>query len=147
MRRIASPTLRWMVVIPAGFIAAVLVTFPIHWGIMIAYALTHFKPEDMRNPLLELLSAETVERLVIAFTTPFCAIYIGAWMAPTRRVETGIALAVVTALLLGGVYVLAFAGGPQFSGGWGSLYYGATPVLNLVGLATALYKVQRRWRM
>ena len=129
--------LRWIAVIPAGLIAAVLVMFPIHWLIMIIA-----KFGD--NLFFTLLSSETLERLVIAFTTPFFVIYVGTWTAPTHRGEAGLALAIATALILGGVYVLAFTGGPMFRG-WSSLYFGATPVLNLVGIAIALYNVRRRW--
>ncbi len=131
-------TMRWIAVIPASVAAAVVVTFPIHWLIVMIAAFGE-------TPFFGLLSAETVERLAIAFTTPFFIIYAGTLTAPTHKSETGIALAITTALILGGIYVLAFTGGPQFSG-WGSLYFGATPVLNLVGIATALYKVRRRYQ-
>jgi hypothetical protein len=128
---------RWIVVFPAGIAAAVLVMFPIHWLIVMIAAFGD-------TPFLGLLSARTVEHLASAFTAPFFIIYVGVLTAPTHKSETGVALAITTALILGGIYVLAFTGGPQFSG-WSSLYFGATPVLNLVGMATALYKVRRRW--
>ena len=128
---------RWIAVVPAGLAAAVLVTFPIHWLIVITAAFGD-------SSFWGLLSAETVERLAMAFTTPFFVIYVGTWTAPTHRGETSIVLAIITALILGGVYVLAFTGGPRFSG-WSSLYFGAMPILNLTGMATALYIVRRRW--
>ena len=130
-------TMRWIAVFPAGLAAAVLVMFPIHWAIVMAsFGETPF--------FLNLLSAETLERLVIAFTTPFLIIYVGTLTAPTHKRETGVALAITTALMMGGAYVLAFTGGPLL-GGWGSLYFGATPVLNLAGIAIALYKIRRRY--
>lgn len=133
-------TMRWIAVFPAGLVAAVLVTFPIHWLIVMIAAFGE-------TPFLGLLSsAETAEHLAIAFTTPFFIIYAGTLTAPTHKSETGIALAITTALILGGIYVLAFTGGPQFSG-WSSLYFGATPVLNLAGITTALYQIRRRYRL
>jgi len=133
---------RWIAVFPAGIAAAVLVMFPIHWLIFMTAAFGD-------SPFFGLLSAETAEtfeRLAIAFTTPFFIIYVGVLTAPTHKRETGVALAITIALILGGVYVLAFTGGPQFRG-WGSLYFGATPVLNLVGIATALYKIRHRYQL
>lgn len=126
---------RWIAVLPAGIIAAAIVTFPLHWLITLMYY--------GEKPYWGLLTAETLERLAMAFTTPFIIIYVGAWTAPTRRFETGIALAIATALILAGMYVLAFTAA-VFSG-WDSLHYGATPVLNLAAIATALYIVRRNW--
>lgn len=131
--------LRWIAVFPAGVAAAVLVMFPIHWLVMIAFSFGE-------APLFGLLSAKTVEQLAIAFSTPFFIICVGAWTAPAHRSETSVALAIATALILGGGYVLAFTGGPRFSG-WSSLYFGATPALNLAGIATALYRVRHRYQL
>ena len=128
---------RWIAIIPAGLAVAVLVMFPVHWLIVITAALGD-------NPFLGLLSAETAERLANAFTSPFFFIYIGARIAPTHRGVTSIVLAIIMALIMGGVYVLAFTGGPMFRG-WSSLYFGATPVLNLLGIASALYKVRSQF--
>ena len=125
---------RWVAVIPTGVLAVLLVMFPIHWLIMIASA-------SGDNFVVALLSAEVTERLVIALTSPFCIIYVGARVAPSHKVEAGVALAIASAILMGGVYVLAFNGGPSFSG-WNSLHFGATPALNLIGIALALYQVR-----
>ena len=131
--------MRWIAVFPTGLAAAVLVLFPIHWLIVMIATFGD-------TPFFGLLSARTMEHLASAFTTPFFIIYVGVLMAPMHKSETGVTLAITTALILGGVYVLAFTGGPQFSG-WGSLYFGATPVLNLVGIATALLKIRHRYRL
>lgn len=130
----AMKIIRWIAVVPAGIIAAAIVTFPLHLLIILMFS--------GEKPYWGLLTAETLERLAMAFTTPFVIIYVGAWTAPTRRFETGIALAVAIALILGGIYVFAFTGDTAFSG-WYSLHYGATPVLNLVAIATALFIVRR----
>ncbi len=133
--------LRWIAVLPTGIVGAFLVTFPVHWLVMLVGS----SEEDVFGGILVgLLSRRTLETLATAFTTPFFIIYAGSWMAPGRRVDASVALAVFTALALGGVYVLAFSGGPSFMG-WSSLYYGATPVLNLAGVALGLYTVRRRW--
>jgi hypothetical protein len=131
-------TVRWIAVLPAGLAAALLVMFPIHWLIVII-------ADFGDNPLFSLLSERAVENLANAFTTPFFIIYIGALIAPAYKNQTAVALAIITALISGGLYVLAFTGGPMFSG-WSSLYYGATPVLNLAGIATALYTIWHRYR-
>jgi hypothetical protein len=130
--------IRWIAVVPAGLAVALLVTFPIHWFII-------FWASIGDAPFFGLLPVETIERLVIAFTNPFFIIYVGTLIAPSHRSETSIALAILTALGIGATIVLAFTGGPQFSG-WTSLHFGATPVLNLAGIAIALYKIRKRYQ-
>mgnify|MGYP001401108795 CR=1 FL=1 len=74
--------MRWVAVFPAGLTAAVLVMFPIHWAIiMTSFGETPF--------FLSLLSARTVESLMIAFTTPFFVIYVGVLTAPTQDRDRG----------------------------------------------------------
>lgn len=133
----ALKVLRWIAVLPVSILGAALVTFPIHWLIGLMYY--------GDKPFLGLLSADILERLLMAFTTPFFMILTGAWTAPMRRVETGVALSIIIALILGGMYVFTFVGNSQYMSGWDSLHYGATPALNLVGIATALYTVRHNW--
>jgi len=115
--------------------------FPIHWLLLLWVNVGD-------APLFGLITNETIEhieRLIIAFTSPFVIIYVGALIAPTHHKETGIALAIFTALILGGVYVFAFTDNPYLRN-WNSLYFGATPVLNLAGIATALYRMRSRYQ-
>jgi membrane-bound acyltransferase YfiQ involved in biofilm formation len=128
---------RWIAFIPAGILAAVIATFPIHWLVMLI--------ASNEENLLNLLSSRTLETLIIAFTTPFLIIFVGSWTAPAHRFVAAITLSIIIALILGGVYVFAFSGNPILNG-WNSLYYGATPVLNLLGIASALYTVNRKWQ-
>jgi hypothetical protein len=129
---------RWIAFIPAGILAAVIATFPVHWLVLLI--------ASNEENLLNLLSSRTIETLIVAFTTPFLMIFAGSWTAPTHRFEAAIALSIGIALILGGIYVFAFSGSPFFNG-WNSLYYGATPALNLFGIASALYTVSRKWRV
>ena len=134
--------LRWIAVVPAGIIGTVLIMFPIHSVIILWVNVGD-------APLFGLISAETIEhieRLIIAFTIPFFIIYVGVLTAPTHKNETGVTLAITMALIMGGIYVLAFTGGPQLKG-WSSLYFGATPVFNLLGMAAALYKIRSRYKI
>ena len=124
---------RWIAFIPVGIFAAVIATFPIHWVAINA------------ENLLNLLSQRTLETLIIAFTTPFLIIFVGAWTAPTHRFKAAIALSIIVALILVGLYVFAFSGSLLFNI-WNSQYYGATPVLNFIGIATALYTASRTLR-
>lgn len=133
--------LRWIAVVPAGITVAVLIMFPIHWLLILWVNIGDV-------PFFGLISAETIEhieRIIIAFTTPFFIIYIGALIAPNHHKETGVALAIFTALILGGLYVFAFTGNPYLVN-WNSIYFGATPVLNLTGIATALFIIRSRYR-
>ena len=133
--------LRWIAVVPAGIATAVLIMFPIHWFLILWVNIGD-------APLFGLISVETlehIERLIIAFTTPFFIIYIGALIAPTHHKETGVALAIFTALILGGLYVFAFTG-ISLLRNWNSIYFGATPLLNLIGIAIALFRIRNRYR-
>ena len=133
--------LRWIAVVPTGIATAVLIMFPIHWFLILWVNIGD-------APLFGLISVETlehIERLIIAFTTPFFIIYIGALIAPTHHKETGVALAIFTALILGGLYVFAFTG-ISLLRNWNSIYFGATPLLNLIGIAIALFRIRNRYR-
>ncbi len=133
--------LRWIAVIPVGITIAVLIMFPIHWILLIWVNVGD-------APLFGLITNETIEhieRLIIAFTIPFVIIYVGALIAPTHHMETGITLAIITALALGTVYTFAVTGNAYLIG-WKSFYFGATPVLNLTGIAIPLYKLRSRYQ-
>ena len=123
---------RWIAVIPAGVVAAMLVTFPIHWSLSLV--------EGYGTFVFAWLGSENIETLIIAFSSPYVFIRAGAYTSPGFHPEAGVALSIIVALALGGIYVLAFTSSSL--GGWYSLYYGATPVLNLVGIAAALYAVR-----
>ena len=124
---------RWVAVLPGAVLAALIVMFPIHWVILLTYGIGG-------NIIVGFLGVDTAERLVVAFVTPFVIVRVGARISPSRRMETAIGLAVATALLLGAGYMFVFTS-PTFAG-WYSLHYGATPVLNLAGLAVGLYQAK-----
>jgi hypothetical protein len=134
--------LRWVAVLPAGIAAAVAMTFIIHWFLIISAV---FGDNPSIGIMTAVLSAETVEKLSTAFTTPFFIVYVGAIVAPGHRSITSVTLSIVTAVVMGDLYVFAFTGGPTFQG-WNSLYYGATPALNLAGIAVALLAIRRKVR-
>ena len=159
MSRGLNDWLRWVSVLPAGLVAIVGVTIPLHLAILLLY---HFggspdgfvtettDAEEVRGcALLGLtcfISAETMERLGMAFTSPFFFIFAGALAAPGRRMIVGIILAIAFALGLGSMYTLAFTADPQYGlRGWGTLHWGATPILDLLGLGGALVMVWQKW--
>jgi hypothetical protein len=86
--------LRWIAVIPAAVIAAVLILFPIHWvvyfsdfaGTWIGEILKHIGFKDINN---------NVERLLDALFVGGTFVYAGAKMAPTHHFKTAIALSTV----------------------------------------------------
>lgn len=134
--------MRWVAVVPVGIAAAASITFPIHWALIIWVNVGD-------APLFGFITVDTIEhieRLIIAFTSPFFIIYIGALVAPTRHIETGVALAIFVALILGGIYAFAFSDTPYLKD-WNSLYFGATPVLNITGIAIALYKIRGKYSL
>jgi len=136
--------LRWIGFIPIGFIASVLVTFPIHWLVAL---ITSYESNILRPlTLLSLMPPRDLETLILGFSTPFSIIFFGAWTAPKYRFKAAIILAIIVLLVLGGTYLFALNGIPDWHYVWYSLYYGATPVLNLTGIVTALFIVNHKWR-
>ena len=150
--------LRWIAVLPGGVVAALLVTFPLHWAILLIYAIGGSPDasitqvdefgEERGCALMGLtcfVSAETLERLGMSFIVPYLIIFAGAWVAPSQRMIAGIAMAILVALGLGSVYTFSFSA-PQFGySGWESLHYGATPALNLLAVGLALFTVWQKW--
>lgn len=151
--------LRWVAVLPTSLAAVVAVTIPLHLAILLLYSLggspdgfvteTTESGEVRGCALMGLtcfISAETMERLGMAFTSPYFFIFAGAWVAPSQRAIVGVTLAIVFALFLGGFYTLTFTVGPQMGwSGWGALHYGLTPVLNLLGIGAALVTICQKW--
>lgn len=127
---------RWFAVLPGGVLAALAIMFPVHWFLVFIFAVA---PAF----LVDLLGIENTERLIIAFSTPFVFVRAGAAIAPFRKMETAIGLAVIAAIGFGATYTLAFTS-PTFAG-WYTLYYGATPALNLAGLAAGLYQTRNSY--
>jgi hypothetical protein len=128
--------LRWIAVLPAGVVCAFLVTFPIHWGVML---IQYFgKPEEnsktvtYTNPLA-MIPPDVLEMFGYALFVPMVLITSGAILAPRFKFRTGIAIAILflglCCLLLGNSESIDISG----------FRYAVTIILWVVGVAWGLY--------
>ncbi|MDD4050548.1 MAG: hypothetical protein PHR28_01435 [candidate division Zixibacteria bacterium] len=137
---------RWLAVIPGAVICAFLAAFPIHWAVVLLQ-LFGFYGDDSAvlvdgKTLLAAVPPEMLERFGYAFFTPFVMTIIGAKIAPNFKFQTAIALAILWALIFGGVMTFVITKGMIPSGGW--LQLAVTCILGLSGVGFGLYKVYKR---
>jgi hypothetical protein len=86
--------LRWIAVLPAALLAAIIVMFPVHWGVQ---GLRYYEGEDnsfMGIPL------DTLERFADVFFVPYAFLFVGSYVAPRFKLITTIILLIV---LIGGL--------------------------------------------
>jgi hypothetical protein len=105
-------TMRWIAVLPAAFLAVVVVWFPVHWAVMFLhyFGSTGITKEDGTD-LLAAIPPDTLERFGDAFFSPFAFVFVGARIAPSSKFATGIFLA---PLYLTGTIALVTVVAPQF---------------------------------
>lgn len=108
-------TLRWIAVLPAALLSGLLVTFPIHW-IVLLIGLVDNPNESVitvnGKGLLASINPATLERFGYALFVPIAALTAGAMVAPRFKFQTGIVLAVLWGMLLGAAITLALSRGP-----------------------------------
>lgn len=124
---------RWIAVLPAGILAGILVHFPIHWAVLI---IRSWGEEDDGFGLQN-LPPETLERLAVAFFTPFTFIGVGAKVAPTLKLPTAAVLGLLWGILLGAI--LSYSASSGAYEGWGWLEFAAVSCLNVAGVVSAVY--------
>jgi hypothetical protein len=93
---------RWIVFIPAGFIAAILASFPIHWFVMINFGGWGMEPLiEIRNPN----TLRNIEFTLQALFGVLVFIYCAARTAPNHNKIISIILAVIIVL---GINIYAY---------------------------------------
>lgn len=120
--------IRWLAVIPGAVVCAMLVTFPIHWLIVIV----------ADSEIISAFPADTFEYLAYAFFTPFNLIVSGSYIAPAYKLQTGRTLSVILALMY--TYVIFFSDANFLLSG---MYFTASVVLCITGILTGLHIVRR----
>ena len=95
---------RWIAVLPAAFACALLVTFPVHW-IVVLVGLFDQPNESMitvdGKGLLASIEPQLLERFGYALFIPMVLIIVGAKVAPHFKFQTGIGLAILWGILFG----------------------------------------------
>ena len=106
---------RWIAVLPAALLGALLTTFAVHWAVMLISLLD--RPDESAitvngKGLLASIDPQVLERFGYALFVPMVLIAVGAKVAPRFKFQTGIALAILWGLLFGAAVVLALTHGP-----------------------------------
>lgn len=93
--------LRWIAVVPGGMLAALAVTFPIHWLVVLQYT------RPYRTQVHAFVGQDTLESLVGGFFVPFVFIVAGAKIAPRHHFRTAVVLSALLVPVF--IYALFFA--------------------------------------
>ncbi len=127
--------LRWVAVLPTAALSAILVTFPVHWAVLI---FTGFAGNDDSIGLWD-LPPETLERLGYAFFVPFSFVGLGARTAPAYKLHAAILLVILWAMVLGAAMMYTSTlGGLQ---GWDWARLASAIVLGVGGMIAGIYWV------
>jgi hypothetical protein len=125
------------VLLPAGLVAVVAVTFPIHWAVLL------FKGLDQGDSFgLSNLPAAALERMGYAFFNPLTFIYVGTRVAPSYRIQTAVVLMVLWAMAIGAVLMYGATSGAYSGLAWAE--FAAIGVLGVAGVLTGGYNVLQR---
>jgi len=87
---------RWIAVLPAAVLSVLIVSFPIHWAVLL---ITRGSNDDESFGISD-LPPETLERLGVAFFGPMAYVVAGAKVAPTYKLQTAVVLVVLLAIVL-----------------------------------------------
>ena len=145
-----TQSLRWIGVLPGALVSVVLVTFPMHWVVMLIQIFggagyDSFITIDDKN-LLAAIPPEILERFGYAFFAPLVMVIIGAKIAPRFKFRIGIALAVLWSVFFAVSMATTISG--QYSD-WNWLRLTITSVLGMGGVGLGLfqtYQTQKRLR-
>lgn len=138
--------MRWVAVLPGALLSAFLVSFPIHWSVML---LKYFGTEHddsgitYTNPL-SAIPSEVLELFGYAFFTPFIITWVGARIAPKFKFQTSIALAIVVGVVYGVAATFIaddISSGLYTAGRWLRLII--TVLLCIAGLVFGLFKAHQ----
>ena len=130
--------LRWLAVLPAGILSVILVSFPVHWAVLI---FTGLAGNDESFGLWD-LPPETLERLGQAFFAPFAFVGLGARTAPAYRFKTAGLLVILWAMALGAA--MTYAGNQGAYSGWGWAEFAAASGLGVAGMIAGIYWIYER---
>ncbi|MFH1140884.1 MAG: hypothetical protein V1724_04275 [Chloroflexota bacterium] len=150
--------LRWVIALPAGLVAALLLMFPVHWAILLVYYFSGSNADSMITTvspageekgcglmgLTCFVSMESMERLAQAFVVPFVTLTVVGKVVPSHKFYAVAALFVIYLLVFGGFITLALTNGAY--SGWGWLELAAVLALGVSGSVGAVYGQFQDWK-
>lgn len=128
---------RWIAVLPAAVLSVVLVSFPIHWAVLM---ITSGSNDDESLGIND-LPPETLERLAVAFFGPMAYIVAGAKVAPAYRLQTAVVLIVLLAVVLSASAMYVATSDRFDYEGWGWIEFIAVVGLWIGGVSAGVYYV------
>lgn len=140
--------IRWLAVLPGSLVSALLVTFPVHFAVLIVQLLGRHNDDASitisGKTLLAALPPRVLEGFGNVFFAPLVAVLIGTWIAPKAKLKTAVILAVLCGVALGGTLTYLVLNG--FYSGQGWVQFGVTCALCLAGISLGLFMVHRAQR-
>jgi len=130
--------LRWLGVLPGALLCVFLVTFPIHWTVLLIQIFGGADPDAMitiggKTPIAA-IPPEMLERFGYAFFAPLVMLYVGAIIAPKFKFQTAIALAVLWGIIIGAGLAFSSSGSD-----WPWWRFAITILLGLGGVSLGLF--------
>lgn len=129
---------------PGGLLAALLVSFPIHWAVMLIQLFD--RPDEAMvtvggKGLLAAIPPEVLERLGQALFASFAIVATGAWIAPAYKFRTAIVVAVAVAAFLLLAHIFVASRGMHITGG--TFQRVLTHVLQIAGLSWGVFHAHK----
>jgi hypothetical protein len=120
-------TIRWIAVLPAAFVAANLVVLVVKFVFWLIYNNT--------GDWLSLASAKRLDLLANTFFVPFTFVYVGVYVAPSRKFATGIILSILCLIAI--TVLLAVAAiDPSIHISFFAIY---APLIYIAGISCGLF--------
>jgi hypothetical protein len=123
--------IRWIAVLPAAFVAANLV--------VLADTLVFFLIYNNTGDWLSLKANKHLRMMANAFLIPFAFVYVGAYVAPSRKFATGVVLSVVCLIGLT-VFLTVAATDPTVHMSFFAVYM---PLIYIAGISCGFYQAYK----
>ena len=129
--------LRWIAVLPGAIIFCILVTFPIHWVIL----LKHYFWEDS---FISGIDPAVIERTITPFFMALLFVWISSFIAPSNKFITAIIMASIWTLSVVIIFLAPYLG-VNFGNIQFTLLSGGLPViLGVIGAIVGLLIVYKQ---
>lgn len=123
--------IRWIAVLPAAFVAANVV--------VLADTLVFFLVYNNTSDWLSLKANKHLRMMANAFLIPFAFVYVGAYVAPSRKFATGVVLSIVCLIGLT-VFLTVAATDPAIHMSFFAVYM---PLIYIAGISCGFYQAYK----
>ncbi len=128
--------LRWIILLPVSFIAAILVDFPVHW---VLYNTLSGGESPFITPY-----PETPELVLVPFFRALTLVWVSSQVAPEYKFKSSIVLSTFWVFMAGFTFALGYFGVSIGTTKLNLTAGGLPVVMGVVGALTGLYFVRKR---